>query len=69
MPEPKKTKRTYKTQANSSLDGVRLVQQRPAPSTREDNGNLLGGEGQTPAQDGAPGPELVRKLIRFFKSI
>ena len=69
MPEPKKTKRAYKAQANSSLDGVRLVQQRPAASARDANSSLLPGEGQSPGQDGAPGPELIRKLIHFIKSI
>lgn len=69
MPEPKKTKRTYKAQANSSLDGVRLVQQRPAPSTRDTNSSPLSGEGQPLVQDGATGPELIRKLIHFIKSI
>ncbi len=69
MPEPKKTKRTYKAQANSSLDGVRLVQQRPAPANRDGSDSLLAGEGQPPTTDNAPGPELVRKLIHFIKSI
>lgn len=68
MPEPKKTKRTYKAQAKSALDGVRLVQQ-PAAPAGDDHDSLLAGKNRALAQDGAPGPELIRKLIRFIKSI
>ncbi len=68
MPEPKKTKRTYKAQAKSALDGVRLVQQPTAPAG-DDHDSLLAGESRALAPDSALGPELIHKLIRFIKSI
>lgn len=69
MPEPKKTKRSYTAQASTPLDGVRLVQQRPARAAHDENDGLPSSEGRALAPDTAPGPELIRRLIRFIKSI
>jgi hypothetical protein len=69
MTEPKKKKRSFPTQVDSQVAGLRLVrQQRPAPASGETKPQTLAGANSA-GEIHSPEPELVSKLIDFIKSI
>jgi len=70
MPEPKQSKRTYEAQSESAVAGLRLVSQRAEQAdARRAGPGAAPGQEQEPGDLPAPEPELVSKLIRFFKDL
>ena len=69
MPKRKKPKRSFDASPGSDLDGLRLVQQRPARPAQPGSDRPKPVEDPLDAKSPNPEHELVEKLINFFKSI